>query len=98
MAHLNGVKIIGAVMSPVFQNEFTTQFELLFKKEAGIFPYADKLVKVADHYGFDGWFFNIEEFLPKNIKWKDVQEFMIYLRKKRSWKSVLARRNSGFMT
>lgn len=73
-AHMNGVKIIGAIMAPVNQQEYIKEFEQLFCTEC-----VEQLVKVMDFYGFDGWFINIEEFLPTNVKWTDVQQFMIEL-------------------
>lgn len=79
-AHLNGVKILGAIMAPVFQPQYTTQFSLLFSKNNNTFPLADKLVEVTQHYGFDGWFINIEESLPPDVDWTQVKDFMIYLR------------------
>jgi endo-beta-N-acetylglucosaminidase D len=79
IAHYNGVKIIGALMAPVYQEQYTPQFGLLFTKKGKTYPYADKLAAVMKYFGFDGWFFNIEESLPENIKWEDVQGFLIYL-------------------
>lgn len=82
-AHRNGVKILGGMMTPVNQEEYITQFKYLFGKSSdGVFVFADKMVTAMDHYGFDGWFFNIEESLPNTIKAKDVRDFMIYLNKK----------------
>lgn len=80
-AHRNGVKIIGALMSPVNQGEYTEEFKMLFTPIGDKFPLADKMVSVMNYFGFDGWFFNIEELLPEGIDWADVQRFMIYLNK-----------------
>jgi len=66
-------------MAPVYQEQYTPQFSLLFMKKGNIYPYADKLVSIMKYFGFDGWFFNIEESLPDNIQWQDVQGFLIYL-------------------
>ncbi|MDQ2773163.1 MAG: PKD domain-containing protein [Bacteroidota bacterium] len=54
-AHRNGVKVIGSV--------FTTAADvaaLVQKDAAGNYIGAQKLVDVANYYGFDGWFFNEE--------------------------------------
>ena len=54
-AHRNGVKVLGTI--------FTDQagFVALCEKDAaGNYRGAQKLVDVANYYGFDGWFFNEE--------------------------------------
>jgi len=80
VAHRNGVKVIGSIMAPVNQPQYTTEFALLFKKDGERFPIGDQLIKVTNHYGFDGWFINIEEALPSGIDSKTVIEFLIYIR------------------
>ncbi|MDB5234010.1 MAG: hypothetical protein JWR44_1003, partial [Hymenobacter sp.] len=54
-AHRNGVKIIGTVFTdrPGWQ-------AILQKDAAGNYLGAQKLVDIANYYGFDGWFFNEE--------------------------------------
>ncbi|KAI9273900.1 endo-b-N-acetylglucosaminidase [Helicostylum pulchrum] len=49
--------------------------------------YADKLVAIAKHYGFDGWLFNIEcEFFPfptsPKTKAEELAKFMHYFKEK----------------
>ncbi|WP_210520919.1 endo-beta-N-acetylglucosaminidase [Hymenobacter terricola] len=57
-AHRNGVKIIGTVFTD------RAGFQLLLQKDAaGNYLGAQKLVDVANYYGFDGWFFNEESAL-----------------------------------
>ncbi|MBF9222400.1 endo-beta-N-acetylglucosaminidase [Hymenobacter ruricola] len=54
-AHRNGVKIIGTVFTD------RAGFVALCQKDAaGNYLGAQKLVDVANYYGFDGWFFNEE--------------------------------------
>ena len=54
-AHRNGVKIIGTVFTD------RAGFVALCQKDAaGNYIGAQKLVDVANYYGFDGWFFNEE--------------------------------------
>ncbi|WP_206506202.1 endo-beta-N-acetylglucosaminidase [Streptomyces chrestomyceticus] len=61
-AHRNGVKVYGSVFFPTTSHggrqawvrDFTT------KAENGTYPVVDKLVKVAQYFGFDGWFINYE--------------------------------------
>jgi endo-beta-N-acetylglucosaminidase D len=80
-AHLNGVKILGTLMAPVNQSQCTNQFKYLFKEKNGVFSCVNKMVKIMEHYGFDGWFINIEEMLPDNITWMTVQKFVLTLNK-----------------
>ncbi|GAB3845288.1 hypothetical protein GCM10028822_03530 [Hymenobacter terrigena] len=54
-AHRNGVKIIGTIFTD--GPGFVT---LTQKDAAGNYIGAQKLVDVANYYGFDGWFFNEE--------------------------------------
>lgn len=54
-AHRNGVKVIGTV----FTNAADVA-ALVQKDAAGNYIGAQKLVDVANYYGFDGWFFNQE--------------------------------------
>ncbi|GAB2868277.1 hypothetical protein GCM10027044_32510 [Hymenobacter ruber] len=54
-AHRNGVKIIGTIFTDAAGFVALTQ-----KDAAGNYIGAQKLVDVANYYGFDGWFFNEE--------------------------------------
>ncbi|MBF9140483.1 endo-beta-N-acetylglucosaminidase [Hymenobacter properus] len=54
-AHRNGVKMIGTVFTD------RAGFQTLLQKDAsGNYIGAQKLIAVANYYGFDGWFFNAE--------------------------------------
>ncbi|MCB2408839.1 endo-beta-N-acetylglucosaminidase [Hymenobacter lucidus] len=58
-AHRNGVKVIGSVFSSA------ADVALLIQKDgSGEYTAAQKLVEVANYYGFDGWFFNQESSVP----------------------------------
>lgn len=61
-AHKNGVPILGTIFFPQTAHggkiEWLTQF--LEKDKDGKFPIVDKLIQVANDYGFDGWFINQE--------------------------------------
>ncbi|AUP80084.1 endo-beta-N-acetylglucosaminidase [Flavivirga eckloniae] len=61
-AHKNGVKSIGTVFFPpiVYGGKKEWVMAFLQQKEDGSFPVADKLIEVAKHYHFDGWFINQE--------------------------------------
>lgn len=61
-AHKNGVPVLGTVFFPQTAHggklEWLDQF--LEKDTDGHFPMVDKLLEVAEIYGFDGWFINQE--------------------------------------
>lgn len=61
-AHKNGVPVLGTIFFPQEVSggkiEWLNQF--LQKDAKGNFPIVDKLIEVADKYGFDGWFINQE--------------------------------------
>ena len=60
--HKNGVPVIGTVFMPQAAHGGKMEWleDLLQKEEDGSYPVADKLIEVADTYGFDGWFINQE--------------------------------------
>ncbi|MCC3159610.1 T9SS type A sorting domain-containing protein [Hymenobacter sp. 15J16-1T3B] len=58
-AHRNGVKVIGTV----FTNAADVA-ALIQKDASGNYLGAQKLVAMANYYGFDGWFFNQENTVP----------------------------------
>ncbi|MEI5994401.1 endo-beta-N-acetylglucosaminidase [Candidatus Enterococcus mansonii] len=61
-AHRNGVPVVGTVFFPPEayggKAEWVQQF--VQKDAKGRFPLADKLIEMAQVYGFDGWFINQE--------------------------------------
>ena len=60
-AHRNGVPVYGTVFFP--PNQYGGQIDWvwdLVQREGATFPVADKLIEVAEYYGFDGWFINQE--------------------------------------
>nr|WP_281738294.1 discoidin domain-containing protein [Enterococcus dispar] len=61
-AHKNGVPILGTVFFPQTAHGGKIEWldEFLTKDGNGNFPIVDKLIAVADAYGFDGWFINQE--------------------------------------
>lgn len=85
--HKNGVKVIGTVFMPQTAHGGKMQWleDLLSKAEDGSYPVADKLIEVAETYGFDGWFINQEtegteeEPLTKEHAVR-MQEFLSYFK------------------
>lgn len=61
-AHRNGVKSIAILyVDPAFRPGQTVD-EFFIKDENGRYIIADNMVKMANYYGFDGWFINSEEY------------------------------------
>jgi mannosyl-glycoprotein endo-beta-N-acetylglucosaminidase len=60
-AHRNGVPILGTVFFPplVYGGNYSWVQNFL-TKVGDTFPAADKLIQMAEYYGFDGWFINQE--------------------------------------
>jgi endo-beta-N-acetylglucosaminidase D len=61
-AHRNGVEVIGTVFfAPVAWGGSPETVASFLRRDAqGLFPAARQLVRIARHYGFDGWFVNAE--------------------------------------
>lgn len=83
-AHLNGVQILGTVFFPpnVYGGKEEWVREFLQKDEQGNFPVADKLLEVAQLYGFEGWFINQETNGMGQAEADAMQEFLVYYQKK----------------
>lgn len=83
--HKNGVKVTGTVFMPQTAHGGKMQWleDLLTKEGDGSYPVVDKLIEVANTYGFDGWFINQEtEGTEEEPLTKDhaerMQEFLSY--------------------
>lgn len=61
-AHRNGVPATGTIFIPWGDSSYSNQFlsELLVQNPDGSFPGADKLIEIAEYYGFDGYMINHE--------------------------------------
>lgn len=67
-AHRNGVKVYGSVFFPptafggkkAWVEDFVLALEPLDPGGVTVYPVAEKLVEVAQYFGFDGWFINYE--------------------------------------
>ena len=78
-AHRNGVKVLGNVFFPpvVYGGQFQWVNDFL-QKSGNAFPVADKLIEVAEYYGFDGWFLNQETAGGNSQTASTMRDFMIY--------------------
>lgn len=61
-AHRNGVPVLGTVFFPMVEHGGKMEWldKFLEKDSDGNFPIVNKLIEVAENYGFDGWFINQE--------------------------------------
>ncbi|MBD2483965.1 jacalin-like lectin [Planktothrix sp. FACHB-1365] len=79
-AHLNGVPVIGTV---IFESGSENDLTLMFSKSQGQPDQAiAQLAAIAEYYGFDGWFFNIEISLTPEVPCTDVTDFLGKLKAK----------------
>ncbi|MGH1364108.1 MAG: endo-beta-N-acetylglucosaminidase [Calditrichia bacterium] len=81
-AHRNGVPVLGTIFFPpvVFGGQIQWVQDLL-QRSGNTFPVADKLIEVAEYYGFDGWFINQETTGGNAILAADMREFMLYFQR-----------------
>jgi len=82
-AHRNGVRVYGTVFFPpgVFGGQLQWVHDLV-RKSGNTYPVADKLVEVAAHYGFEGWFINQETEGGDAALATELRNFMKYARAK----------------
>ncbi|MES2476574.1 MAG: autotransporter-associated beta strand repeat-containing protein [Verrucomicrobiota bacterium] len=80
-AHRNGVPVFGNVFFPptAFGGRFQWVNDFL-QQSGGIYPVADKLIEVANYYGFDGWFINQETVGGNTASATAMRGFITYLR------------------
>ncbi|MCR3754054.1 endo-beta-N-acetylglucosaminidase [Lentzea californiensis] len=111
-AHRNGVRVIGNVFLPPTAYGGQIQWVRDFvRREGDRFPVADKMVQVARHYGFDGWFLNQETAGGNTQLANDMRDFIVYMKKSGlrviwydamtdsgsvSWQNALTARNRMF--
>ncbi|KGE16316.1 endo-beta-N-acetylglucosaminidase [Paenibacillus wynnii] len=85
-AHKNGVPIIGTVFFPptVYGGKYEWVKQMLQQNSDGSFPAADKLIQVANYYGFDGWFINQETEGGTVADAQQMKAFLSYLESHKS--------------
>nr|CTQ95793.1 Endo-beta-N-acetylglucosaminidase [Kibdelosporangium sp. MJ126-NF4] len=80
-AHRNGVRVLGNVFLPPTAYGGQIQWVRDFVRRSGSrFVVADKMIEVARHHGFDGWFVNQETAGGDTALATAMKEFLIYLR------------------
>ncbi len=79
-AHRHGVAVLGTVFFP--PTAFGGQIQWVrdfVQRDGDTFPVADKLIEVAEYYGFEGWFINQETAGGNAALAADLQDLMIYV-------------------
>ena len=78
--HRNGVPVYGTVFFPPVAYGGQIQWvEDFVQNSGGVYPVADKLIEVAEHYGFDGWFINQETAGGTASLAQDMRDLMEYV-------------------
>ncbi|MCQ8769647.1 endo-beta-N-acetylglucosaminidase [Streptomyces telluris] len=80
-AHRNGVPVLGTVFLPpaAYGGQLRWTRDLVRRGPDGGFPLADRLIRVARAYGFDGWFVNAETDGGDARLGADMRDFIAYL-------------------
>jgi endo-beta-N-acetylglucosaminidase D len=89
-AHRNGVPVLGNIFFPpnVYGGDIQWVYDLVQQDVPGHFPVADKLIEVAQLYGFDGWFVNQETSGGDAVLAQDLRDFMAYIQASSNLKIV----------
>lgn len=84
-AHKNGVPVLGTIGFPWGQGKGYVKRvrDFLQQDQAGEFIAANKLIEIADFYGFDGYFFNQESYGTTAADSEKLIEFISYLKAKK---------------
>jgi len=79
-AHRNGVRVYGTVFFPptVYGGQIGWVYDLV-QRSGSSFPVADKMIEVAQYYGFDGWFINQETAGGDSALASQIRDFMLYV-------------------
>ncbi|WP_066388695.1 endo-beta-N-acetylglucosaminidase [Neobacillus mesonae] len=82
-AHRNGVPVYATLGFPWGRSaDGVAEIEKFTKQEAdGSFPVADKMIEVAEYYGFDGYFFNQETYGVSKETAERMNEMMRYIKR-----------------
>ena len=78
--HRNGVPVYGTVFFPpvVYGGQIDWVLDFV-QRDGDTFPVADKLIEVAEYYGFDGWFINQETAGGDSALAHDMRDLMEYI-------------------
>jgi len=79
-AHRNGVPIYGTIFFPptTYGGQIQWVWDLV-QQDNDTYPVADKLIEIAEYYGFDGWFFNQETAGGNSTLANQIRDLMIHI-------------------
>ncbi|WP_052339548.1 endo-beta-N-acetylglucosaminidase [Gorillibacterium massiliense] len=78
-AHKNGVKSLAGIFFSDNDRGQQTYKQMIVKDASGNYPVAQKLVEMAQYFGYDGYFFNQEELSP-NVATTDIPAYKGFLK------------------
>ncbi|WP_245251022.1 endo-beta-N-acetylglucosaminidase [Paenibacillus turicensis] len=78
-AHKNGVKSLAGIFFSNNDRGQQTYKQMLVKDAQGNFPVAEKLIEMANYFGFDGYFVNQEEMNP-NVAVADIPDYIAFMK------------------
>ena len=78
-AHKNGVVSLAGIFFSNNDRGQQTYKQMIVKDENGNFPVADKLIEMAEYFGYDGYFVNQEEIGP-NVAVADIPDYQEFVK------------------
>ncbi|MCQ4086525.1 hypothetical protein [Saccharibacillus sp. JS10] len=78
-AHKNGVLSIAGIFFSNNDRGQQTYKQMIVKDENGNFPVAEKLIEMAEYFGYDGYFVNQEELQP-NVQVADIPDYQEFVK------------------
>lgn len=77
-AHKNGVMSIATIFFSNNDRGQQTYKQMIVKDQNGKFPVAEKMIEMANYFGYDGYFFNQEEQNP-NVAVSDIPDYIAFM-------------------
>lgn len=78
-AHKNGVLSLAGVFFSNNDRGQQTYKQMIVKDENGRYPVADKMIEMAEYFGYDGYFVNQEEQNP-NVAPADIPDYLGFMK------------------
>lgn len=78
-AHKNGVLSLAGIFFSNNDRGQQTYKQMIVKDDNGNYPVADKLIEMAEYFGYDGYFINQEEVGP-NVAVADIPDYIGFMK------------------
>lgn len=78
-AHKNGVMSLAGIFSSNNDRGQQTYKQMIVKDKNGNYPVAEKLIEMAEYFGYDGYFINQEEQNP-NVAVADIPDYVGFMK------------------